>query len=337
MLNADSKNNSRFLTGFGAPFGVHQDTEGRLFVADLRFNEVFVLDSDYKKIGVLRLAGLTHEPSPTCFHGPHSISHNSKGEIFVCAYYQKKIFKFSKDLKHGEVFLDHQTVPIEWLLTGPATVNIGPDDRLYVSDYSSSSLQRFASDGRFLDWLGFDPQQPDHRGWKTSGRPKKTKEDSGFDQLHDIVFDSVGCFYIADTRNERVLKFKEDGHLIGWNGKSLQPEKIFFNFEGRGQAMKGTEIGALDGPTSVDFFEGKILITNLRNNRLDLIDTSGNFIKWFGAKKGSAEPGAWRTDGESQCGNQEGAFSWPYDAKFISGTIAVADSRNSRVDLVPYP
>jgi hypothetical protein len=114
----------------------------------------------------------------------------------------------------------------------------------------------------------------------------------------DVSVDSEGNVFVADTRNNRVLKLATDGSVtsIG-NGR-------------------GTDAGQLDEPRGVTSdLSGNVFVADTRNDRVQKFDENGVFVLELG-----------------EFGSGEGQFSDP-NGVFVDseGNVFVADTRNNRV------
>jgi sugar lactone lactonase YvrE len=148
--------------------------------------------------------------------GPHCLTYSKdRNWIYVTDYLGKKILKFTADLKFHSVFLDHETLKPDWLLTGPATLRIDPHNHYYVCDYGSNSIQIFSEQGDFLEFIGKSSE----------GRPIAGNLPNEFDRVHDILFLSDGGFIVVDTWNSRLQKFSKDRSEIN---QIQQGWKLFF-------------------------------------------------------------------------------------------------------------
>jgi sugar lactone lactonase YvrE len=182
----------------------------------------------------------------------------------------------------------------EGALSGPRNVEIGPDGRLFVADSGNHRIQVFDAGGQFS------------HGWGSFGaEPGQLNEPWGLAIGDEFV-------YVADTWNHRIQKFTLDGELVGTFGASGSPS---------GNETDGG-LGLFFGPRDVLLLDdGRLLVTDTGNHRLQLLDTNGEFIRVVGG-----------------FGNGLGQFNEPVGlAQGPDGSIYVADTWNGRIQRFSMP
>lgn len=144
---------------------------------------------------------------------PHSLTIDSKDNIWVADVALHQVFKFSHD---GKLLLTlgESGVPGDDVshFNRPSDVAVAPDGSFYVSDgYGNSRVLKFSADGKFLFQWG-----------------KKGKGAGEFDLPHAIALDTKGNVYVADRQNKRIQVFDDKGKYIAeWNGPPfVQPQNI---------------------------------------------------------------------------------------------------------------
>ncbi len=132
----------------------------------------------------------------------------------------------------------------------PRNMDVGADGRIYVLDSGNHRLQVFEPDGGLVNsWGGFgtDPGQ--------------------FNEPWGIAVGDA-YVYVADTWNHRIQKFTLDGEFVDVFGASGSPAA---DSEDEG-------LGLFFGPRSiVRLDDGRLLVTDTGNHRMQLLDTDGNF------------------------------------------------------------
>ena len=125
----------------------------------------------------------------------------------------------------------------------PASLALGPDENLYVSDEALNRISVFSLDGEFISC------------WGESG-----DGEGRFDRPSGIAFDDEGDLYVADTLNHRVQKFTRDGRFLQSWGSA------------------GAGDGELNMPwgVSVDEF-GALYVADWRNDRFQKFSADGGF------------------------------------------------------------
>ena len=140
-------------------------------------------------------------------------------------------------------------------LNRPAGIAFDSDGNLLVADGLNHRIQRFTSDGRFLD------------AWGSQGAG-----DGEFNIPWGISLDSSGSVYVADWRNDRIQKFNPQGCHLATIGAS------------------GVGDGQLNRPSGVAVDQsGNILVTDWGNERVQIFDSSGNFVTKYRGESGMSK------------------------------------------------
>ena len=223
----------------------------------------------------------------------------------------------------------------EGQFNGPADVALDKKNGvIYVSDLDNNRIQKFDTQGKFLDqWgkYGFTEGQFSHPG--------------------DIAVDSTGDFvYVSDINNNRIQKFDSDGNFILQFGSpgsgqgefnhpgdiAVSPEDsdLFVTDIGNSRVEKfdsdgnflgewgtfGIEKGQFNRPAGIEFdsLNNVIYVVDTKNDRIQKFDTDGNFLSRFG-----------------YTGNGDGQFNRPtgisYDSK--GNLLYITDNDNHRVQV----
>lgn len=115
----------------------------------------------------------------------------------------------------------------------------------------------------------------------------------------DVTTDSSGNIYVADSGNDRIVKFDHSGNYLMQFG------------------MSGKDDGQFMDPRGVAVDEsGNIYVADTINNRIEKFDSAGKFILKFGTY-----------------GTDNGQFHGPYSVAIDrSGSVYVADVGNARIE-----
>ncbi|WP_414624283.1 scytonemin biosynthesis PEP-CTERM protein ScyF [Calothrix sp. CCY 0018] len=171
----------------------------------------------------------------------------------------------------------------------PSALEFSPKNgNLYVGDVFNNRINVYDSKGNFLNTFG-------------EGLFGGLIEGRAFFGPSGITFDEVGNVYIGDFSNDRILKFTEDGELLGSIGSA------------------GTEPGQFQGPAGVRISPttGNFFVTDQFNNRVQVLSPEGEALLVFGEQ-----------------GIGDGQFNQPIGVEVDADeNIYVADSINSRVQV----
>ena len=137
----------------------------------------------------------------------------------------------------------------EGKFTWPASLALGPDGNLYVSDEALNRISVFSLDGEFISCWG-----------SPGNAPGQLNRPSG------IRFDDAGDLYVSDALNHRVQKFSKEGKFLqSWGSY-------------------GDGDGELNMPWGVDVDElGAVYVSDWRNDRVQKFGPDGRFEFAVGA------------------------------------------------------
>lgn len=137
-------------------------------------------------------------------------------------------------------------------LTQVHGTRVDADDNIWVTDHRNHTVIKYDPSGKVL------------RKWGV--RDEKGEDPEHFNRPTDVAFAANGDFFVADGYgNSRVVKFDRDGkYLKAWG-------------------VKGTETGQFNLPHCLQLdHEGKLHVADRENDRVQVFDTDGNFIRTYG-------------------------------------------------------
>jgi DNA-binding beta-propeller fold protein YncE len=192
---------------------------------------------------------------------------NSKGHIFVYTRSaQTRLFEFDADGKFvREIGKDL------YGFSFAHTVQIDKDDNIWCVDEGANMVIEFDPAGRVIMLLGRKPESVEGAAPPPGTTPPPppaafaTFAHRLFNRPTDVAWDPAGNSFIADGYvNSRVVKFDKDGNWVKEWGK------------------RGTEPGEFHTVhTIATDAKGNVYVGDRENNRIQVFDGEGNFLKQF--------------------------------------------------------
>jgi sugar lactone lactonase YvrE len=234
----------RFIRSFGAAdlfarsHGLTIDADDNLWVTDVGAHVVMKLNPQGEILMTLGTRGEAGDWDESnhirLFNQPNEVALDSHGNFYVAQGHgpgTPRVLKFSADGR----FIS------QWGVRGEGagefavahSIDIDADDIVYVADRENFRVQRFDTDGNYLDeWkfpamacaiylhddgtifmtTGFDGELAQlGRDGRVLGSLGSPGEDNGqFGEAHDLAIDAAGNIYVADVVNRRVQKYRKD-------------------------------------------------------------------------------------------------------------------------------
>jgi sugar lactone lactonase YvrE len=209
--------------------------------------------------------------APGQFSYAHHLGISPSGEVYVGDLLNHRVQRFDQD----GVFIG------SWSRSGVDGVGVAPDGTVYV--VGDDMVTRHAPAGALLgSWGG------------TGSGPGQ------FQFATDVVVDTPGFVYVADTSNHRIQKFTaEGGYVTSWGTEG----------SGDGQFLFGWGV-AIDP-------SGHVVVADSRAHRIQVFTPEGVFVRAWGVS-----------------GSGDGQFESPGKPAFDSaGNVVVPDGGNSRLQV----
>lgn len=191
---------------FKSTHGLRIDSQDNIWVTDTVLNVVLKLSPEGRVLMVLGRSNkegefLTQSYSSTflnydapLFNQPTDVAFDAAGDVFVTdGYGNSRIVKFDKNGKFIKTWGRKGNAPGEFNL--PHSIAFDAKDLMYVCDRENDRIQIFDADGKFI------------KEWTHAGDPWA------------IVITPDQFLYVADGKNERVLKMNLNGEILGVLGK----------------------------------------------------------------------------------------------------------------------
>jgi hypothetical protein len=303
------------ITGFGRPFGIARDNAGRLYIPDMDLHAVARFDHDLRSISWLTGAHQGWSPlqpvarggrppakqrTPGELNGPHSVAVRPDGGIWVVTYYLPSICRFDAGGAPVTVTTAFEGIP----LAGPATGRLDRSGQMWVTEYGHHGVLVVSEEGRLIGSLGGGTVD----GFSREVSFEAAHKAGAFDRPHMTTELSDGTFVVVDTWNHRLQRFDARGRWLGWLGDASDGWR-----DHPVRLEPSSAPAAFHAPVAIgDAGDGRFVVTDWGNNRLQLFDYDGRLISvedHYGLDK-------------------------PYDAQPLGNILAVADSQNARVLLI---
>jgi DNA-binding beta-propeller fold protein YncE len=260
------------------------DGSGNVWVTDWSDDRIAEFTSKGTFIGTYGVEGSGSGE----LHSPFGIAVNqSTGNVYVSDPGNSRIDEFSSSgsfirafgwgVSNGEAALETCTSSCragiggagDGQLSGPVGVAIGSSGNVWVAEEGNNRIQEFSETGAYVTTFG------------SAG--------SGAGQFEDpinIAF-AGGDLYVTDQNNNRVDEFSTSGtflRTIGW-GVSNGEAKLETCTSGCKAGIAGTGNGQFDDPRGLttEPVSGNLYVTDMSNNRVQAITTSGAFVSKFGS------------------------------------------------------
>ncbi len=174
----------------------------------------------------------------------------------------------------------------------PFGVAVSGSGDVYVGDDLNARIDEFTQTGTFVRAFGKAVNSTDGSDVCTalSGCQQGGSSDSaGEIRLpYGVAVDGSSDLYVADYSNARVDEFTPTGTFVRAFGDGVGFEPFNCSTASGCQAGgPGTGAGQLNGPTGVAVSgSGEVYVADNLNNRIDVFDASGSFVRAFGKDVG---------------------------------------------------
>jgi hypothetical protein len=259
-------------------------------------------------------------------------------------------------------------------LQSPSSITIDSSGNLLVTDYSNARVSKYGSTGAFIGWIGKIATSPTGGatgcngaavgsvtpGWCTGGTSTYGAGVGMMRYPYGIARDRSDNFYVADSNDNRILKYNSAGVFQGWTGPissspaggaagcngaatgTLTPGWCTggAGYLGAGNSMMNQPHGiAVDG-------SGSLYVVDQANYRIIKYNSSGVYQGWYGKIATSPTGGAtgckgaavgtvtsnWCVGGTSAIGQSDGMMSNSSGIAIDrNGNLYIADKGNNRV------
>ncbi len=175
------------------------------------------------------------------FQSPREVALAPDGSLYVADSLNNRIQHISPDGKVLQVWGSFADVSKGAAPGGtfnePWGVAVAPDGSVYVADTWNYRIQKFTSDGKFLQMWGSGPAEGNNQFYGPRG----------------LAVDSLGRLFVADTGNKRIVIYDSKGNYLSEFG------------------TPGAQLGQLDEPVDIALdMQGNVYVTDTWNQRVQV-------------------------------------------------------------------
>jgi len=199
-------------------------------------------------------------------------------------------------------------------------------DKYYVSEYGAHKILRFSEKYKYLDWIG-EEKEIDKKIKNNSWEISKQFINIGLNSPHAIKMGSNNNLYIADTANDRILRYSESGEYKGWIGKN-EDGTLNNNWSLDGKSVPGKELGAFNKPLDIVVKDDFLYISEVENSRIVKVGLDGQNYGWL-AINSNTNYFEWSKDFSKKIDLEH-----PYGIKIKNNIIYIADRHNNKIKII---
>ena len=247
---------------FYFPFHVGVDNQNRIIVADANNHRVKIYDSSGNLISIFGSFGVQNGQ----FEYPKGVTIDSQSRIIISDAGRIQIFSSSGNFqsKFGSIGSNNGE------LNNPRGIAVDSLDRIIVSDSGNNRIQVFDSSENFISTFGI-----------------LGSNNGEFNFPAGVAVDSSDRMIIADRDNNRIQVFDSSGNFLFSFGSVCNmlipvPDPNCVDPDGTGPLQEG-DGQFLQPPAVVVDSNGRILVLDSNNSRIQIFDSSGQFISKFGS------------------------------------------------------
>jgi len=290
---------------FDYPLGIGIDTSGKIYVADRDNDRIQIFDAAGNFVADEITGDSISEDAK--LYGPSGVDVDESGKIYVADRNNQAVKVYSNSGDYITKFS-----PSHGTFYGDALA-VSDSGKIYVGEAFHDHVVALSSTGEILETLGSACQT--ESGWgdcvDPDGNGPLILGDGQFASIYGLDVDQHGNLFVADRGNHRIQKFDSNGNFVTKFGRN------------GGTGYIGSGEGELASPLGVTISEdGKIFIADTNNNRVQILDTLGNFMLEIGK------------EGTGYASSADGEFDRPVAVDVDHcGVIYVADQNNHRIQV----
>src|ERR1017187_9393870 len=229
----------KVLFQLAEPYGLAVDSKNNLYVADQKVGAIFIFNTETREVELIKNKVHAH------FVRIIGLAMDDNDRLFVSDPGLRHVLVFNKEHKAEDVITDG--------MVEPSDLAIDTQNRLlYVSDVSLDQVLVYDADTLKLK-----------RKMGTTGHKHELTTPGDFAKPTGVAVDKEGNLYVADTLNDRIEVFDDDGGFIRTWGKNgdgpgyfARPKGVTIDADGHVWVADG-----MQDRVQVFTNEGQLLIT----------------------------------------------------------------------------
>lgn len=271
------------------PEAVTMDNAGNVYIADSQHHRVYKIDPTGTAtlvIGKLMYGTTAGDKGPAANASigiPSGMVFDSKGNLYIADRNQHRIRKIDSKgvvttyagFGDGRFVGDGRAATLADL-NAPRGLAVDSNDNLYLADTSNNRIRKVDAETGIITTVAGTTS-----GFAGDGGPARKAK---LKAPEDVVFDSDGNMYIADTGNNRIRMVNTKGIISTIAGTGVD--------DATGDGFRA-EIATLNAPAGVQIDgNGNLWVADRKNNRLRMINLSTGMISTpIGAFSSNRTPG----------------------------------------------
>jgi hypothetical protein len=262
--------------GFSRPHNIAFDRDGNFLVTELSNGRLQKFSEDGRHLGYIGTGANGGPP----LKGPATAYYCDDGYLYVTDFSKNCFHRYTHDgrfvdwmAEAGSGFSTTGAPPQERQpeqFNKPHVARTDDEGNILVGDTGKHCVLRFRPNGSFAGWIGAREGGGITKGWDMDGRARISREPGGFTNPSSLRFDADGNMIIAESLNNRIQKFTQDGYFLGWFG-GKEKGGITSGWEMEGYSRKGNEPGVFNHPFDAVVRDGTLYVADTENGRLQAI------------------------------------------------------------------
>ncbi|MEE2698275.1 MAG: NHL repeat-containing protein [Pseudomonadota bacterium] len=262
--------------GFSRPHNITFDRDDNIIVTELTNARLQRFSEDGRHLGYIG-EGETGSPP---LKGPVTSCYCDDGYLYVTDFLGHCFHRYT----HDDRFVDWMAIsgggfsstglppkerqPNQFFK--PHVARLNKDGFILVVDTLNHCVIRFDSNGSYAGWIGAKIGGGLTDGWEMGGHAKISSEPGGFKNPSSLQFTPDGQMIIAESLNNRIQKFSNDGNFLGWIGEK-DGGGVTISWEKQGFSKMGNKPGAFNHPFDAVLHNDVLYVVDTENGRLQAI------------------------------------------------------------------